>query len=394
MSKGKYKKKDFGYYLLQIVKRPLRWYMNRKFNLNIVKNDTEGDEGPFIIIGNHVMNYDPLIALAYTKPFVKFVAASNNYDNRLKRILFKIARVIPINKKNSDISTIRTLLNEVNAGNSVGLFPEGGRNWNGETDEIIYSTAKLIKMLKIRVYNQKLTGGYLSTPRWCKTTRKGILNINIYKMLEADEVKKLTVDEIYQLMKEHLYHNEYEYQREAMIPYVGVNYAMYVERLVYGCPVCESMNKIYSDKDEMICPTCNTHGVMDQYGFIKGDFPYDNLVDFDHHQKRILPVYLDSQFEDLFIGNVKYKRFENKKIKKQLVNLIIKKNAIVIDYFGEDRIEFPYDEISPITLTFENTFTFYQGETRHQFLIEPFLHNTSIMFIHDAINYLRGNLDV
>jgi 1-acyl-sn-glycerol-3-phosphate acyltransferase len=388
--KKEQKIKDFGYYLFQVVRYPLKWYMKSKLKLKLVKNELVGEQRPFFIVGNHVTNYDPLITLAYSKQFVRFVAASNNFDNRLKRILFKIARVIPINKKNSDIQTIRTLLKEAKGGNSVGLFPEGGRTWDGKNDEIIYSTAKLIKLLKLPLYNQVLHGAYFTTPRWCKTTRKGELRVEIYKLLEVEQIKAMSDEEIYQVLLEHISYNDYDYQREAMIPYYGKDLAMYVERLVYACPNCKSMNQIYSNKDDFYCSTCNSKGTINRYQLIEGDFPYDNLVEFNDYQKEILPHYIENEFNELFIEGVPLKRYQNQTLDKAVVNVKIDKNEISLDYIDHQEV-IALSDISPISLTFENTFTFYVDQTRYQFTIEPFLHSVSIMFIHDLLNTLRGN---
>jgi 1-acyl-sn-glycerol-3-phosphate acyltransferase len=387
--KSKHSTKNFGYYLFQVVRYPLIAYMKTKLKLKVIKNELKNVDGPFFVVGNHVTNYDPLITLAYSKPFVKFVAASNNLDNRLKRILFKWARVIPINKKNSDIQTIRTLLKEVKEGNSVGLFPEGGRTWDGKNDEIIYSTAKLIKLLKLPVYNQMLHGAYFTTPRWCKTTRKGQLQVEIYKLLEVEQIKTMSDEAIYQVLLEHLSYNDYDFQREVMIPYYGKDLAMYVERLVYACPNCKCMNQIYSNKDDFYCSHCNSKGTINQYQLIEGDFPYDNLVEFNQFQKEILPLYIEEQFRELFIEGVPLKRYQDKTLTKKIVNVMIHKNEIILDYTDhQETIDLA--AISPVSLTFENTFTFYVDQVRYQFTIEPFLHSVSIMYIHDLLNNLRG----
>lgn len=383
------KGKGVGHYSLQILRAPLRLYLKRKLNTNIMQNEAKDDQGPFLIVGNHVTNYDPLFALAYLKPLVRYVAASNNYDNRLKRFLFQLARVIPINKKTSDLRTIRLILKEVKEGSSIGLFPEGGRNWDGETDEIIYSTAKLIKLLKLPVYNQLLIGAYLSTPRWCKTPRKGRLDVKIYKIFTEQELEKLSDDEVFQRLKEHLTFNEYEAQRERMIPYRGEDLAEYVERLLYLCPNCNSVNTFMSEGDDFICTHCQSTGTFNEYGFIEGDFPFDNLVDFNRYQKENLAKHFEP-FRELFIENVPYKQFApDGGLKKELVNLILQKDRVIIDRFGE-REEFLLSLVSQPSLTFHNTIAFFIEDTRHQFTIEPFLHHISIMYLYQTLLYLRG----
>src|SRR5690606_11263702 len=140
-----------------------------------------------------------IIALAHVKPLVKWVAADANLDNWIKRYFFKIARVIPIRKRYSDIYTVRRMMAEVKAGNAVGIYPEGGRCLHGETDELIESTAKLIKLLGIRVYCQKLMGAYMCNPRWGKDIHKGRIDVSIYQILSDEDVKNLSDKEIFEV---------------------------------------------------------------------------------------------------------------------------------------------------------------------------------------------------
>jgi len=390
--KKKLKTKDFSYYLLQVIRYPLMWVIDRTFNLNLVKNEAKDDKGPFFLTGNHVTAYDAIIALLYLKPIVRWVGADANYDSKLKTLFMKIARVIPISKRNTDIRTIKRLIAEVKAGNSVGLYPEGGRNWNGETDELIQSTAKLIKLLGIKVYCQKLEGAYVSSPRWGKTFRKGVLNVSIYLILTSDEVRNLSDDEIYQALKKHLYHNDYDHQKEHMVLLEGKDHAEYIERLIYACPKCQKFHSFASLGDDFKCKVCNAKGKVNQYGLIEGDFPYDNLVDWDHFQKQYLEEYLkDNKLEPVELYDVLYKTMnEENEREKYLINLFIYPDKIIIEH-DDDRKIINFIDVLEASLTFKNTLIFFENKTRHEFIIEPFLHNNaSVVYIKEIINHLRG----
>src|SRR5690554_4367958 len=339
MKEKKYKVKDLTYYIFQILRRPVKWYMNRKFNFNLVKNEAKYDSGPFLITGNHITAFDPIISLVYLKPLVKFVAADANYNNRIKKFFMKIARVIPITKKNSDIVVIRKIINEVESGNSVGVYPEGGRSWHGETDEIIESTAKLIKILGIKVYCQKLKGAYISNPRWGKNINKGRVDITIYKMLSEAEVDKLSVEEILQVLKTHLYHNDYEFQRQEMLEIKGEDRAEYIERLLYVCPNCKQIHTFSSKGNEFLCKFCSAKGRINKYGFIEGDFPYDNLVDWYHYQKDYLMEYLkENEVKPIKLNNVNYKLKRDKVKYDYLSNIKISNENIIIKHQNKEEI--------------------------------------------------------
>ncbi len=392
MKKTKLKGKDLAYYVFQILRYPVKWFMHSQLNLNLVKNEAKDDEGPFIIIGNHLTAYDPIIALVYLKPLVKWVASDSNYYNKIKTFFMKWARVIPITKKYGDIRTIKRMIKEVKAGNSVGIYPEGGRTWHGETDELISSTAKLIKLLGVKVYNLNLAGAFMSSPRWGRTIRKGRVDVTIYQMLSGEEVKKMTDEEILVAMKEHLHHNDYDYQRKEMVKLAGKDHAEYIERIIYVCPNCHHIHTFASLGDEFKCKECQAKGTVNEYGFIEGDFPYDNLVDWYHFQEEYLYKYLeDNTIKPIELYDVKHRKIsEDGEREKYLVDLFIYPNQMIIAYEdGQKKID--YKKITPATITFKNTIIFYDNKIRYEFVIEPFLHhNASVVYIKKIINFLRG----
>ena len=391
MRKLKLKRKDFTFYGFQVLRKPVEWFLKAKLNINLVQNDAKDDKGPFLITGNHVTAFDPIISLVYVKPLVKFVAADANLDNWIKKFFFKLARVIPIRKRATDVSTIRRLLDEVKAGNAVGLYPEGGRTWHGETDELIASTAKLIKLLGLRVYSQKLKGAYVSSPRWGKHLYKGRIDVFIEKILTEEDIERMSTEEILEVLTKALYHNDYEYQREVMVPLKGIDRAEYIERLLFVCPKCKRIHTFMSQIDEFKCKACGAKGKVNQYGFLEGDFPFDNLVDWHHYQMDFLRQYLENNTLDpITLYDVRVKWIDelgNKK--KRLGNVIITQEKIQIE-FESETLDLHYNTISEPSITFKNTIIFYDDKTRYEMVIEPYLHNNaSIVYIKEVINLLR-----
>ena len=62
------------------------------------------------------------------------------------------------------MEAIRKTKRIVQAGGSIGIFPEGNTTYNGQTATIQASTVKLIRMLKIPVIIINMKGFYLSFP--------------------------------------------------------------------------------------------------------------------------------------------------------------------------------------------------------------------------------------
>jgi 1-acyl-sn-glycerol-3-phosphate acyltransferase len=86
------------------------------------------DEGNLIIAANHKSNLDPIfIAAAIKNRPVAAIAKKELFENKfLGKILTKL-NVIPIDRENPGISTIKNILRAIKNGYVVGIFPEGTR---------------------------------------------------------------------------------------------------------------------------------------------------------------------------------------------------------------------------------------------------------------------------
>ena len=160
---------DIVYYLL---KPPVRWYLRQLFNIHVESNPLEDVRGPYLLLGHHVTNHDPIISNAFSKRLIRYIAGDANQDSIIKRFLLAMLESIPFAKNRSDAKSIRELVRHIKAGHPVGLYPEGGRNWDGTTDYLIPSTATLGSFVKVPVYATFFKGGYLS-PRAGSFPRKG-----------------------------------------------------------------------------------------------------------------------------------------------------------------------------------------------------------------------------
>ena len=257
-----------------------------KLNDGITFNRKE----PYVMIANHTFMFDVVhVPLRFKK--VPFIVASRTLFNKpgLGFVLKHIAHAIPKSKGSSDTKTVRGLLTAVKKGYPILIFPEGDTTFFGETNYIEESTYKLIKKLKLDVITCNVKGGYLSKPRWATGKRKNRrIELNYSVAIKKDELKSMTLEEIETRCKEYLYNNDYEYQREKMIPHPGDKLAEGFENATYICPECESINTLSSKGNEITCSSCNTVGTINDFGFIEG-FKFDNLIDWDKFQRKFIP---------------------------------------------------------------------------------------------------------
>ncbi|WP_443258554.1 lysophospholipid acyltransferase family protein [Virgibacillus sp. L01] len=235
----------------------IRFFTRRRSKIVIERNDTLHMKPPYIILSNHVNNWDPLILNSYVNEPISFIAAEPLFRNPfLKRILNYVG-AIPKMKFKNDTSTIRGVLKAKKHNRVIGIFPEGNRNWDGDTEPLIYSTAKLVKLLDIPVIITTIRGGHLTHPRWADQHRKGLISISYKKVWDQGAFTNDSPDVINQKLTEALYHNEMEWQSEIAGEYQGKNLANYLERLLFVCPHCRIPGQLHSHDDLFECRSCD-----------------------------------------------------------------------------------------------------------------------------------------
>ena len=196
-------------------------------------NEVKDFKGVYLMVGQHVAIEDSLIAIAYSGKLIRFLAAEANWDVGWKNVVFKTFNVIPFARQRLDVRAIRKLKETVDTGESVGLFHEGARTWDGRQLPIIPSITKLVKMLKVPVYNITFNGLHLSRPRWADGNgRKGKVLVNIKQIISQEQIETASLDEILSTIEHATVFDEYAWQRKTMVPFKGKNLAEYIERIL------------------------------------------------------------------------------------------------------------------------------------------------------------------
>lgn len=260
----------------QVVRLILGTYLKYAFRvkwegLSEVKQLT----APYVLLGNHTNFWDPfLVASPITQP-VHFVTSDEYFRSPILKWLLGLVGAIPKMKFVSDSETVKDIIRVRKQNGIVGIFPEGRRNWDGKTLEILFPTAKLIKSLNVPVVIALLQGAALSFPRWAKKARKGKLTVTYTVLLTADEVAALSAEAIYERICQALAFDEYVYQAQRMIPFKGNGLAEHLELFLFSCPHCHTMGEMESKDDQFFCRQCGYRVRYNSYGYFE-------LVNQDH----------------------------------------------------------------------------------------------------------------
>ena len=248
-------------------------------------------DGPALIVSNHVTDLDPFLVALTVKNFAYFVASSHVFSNPKTAKLIEWAMApIGIVKGTTAGDTALTIMRRLKKGYSVGVFAEGNRTFNGVTDEIVASTAKLARSSGASLVTHRFRGGYLTSPRWSgSSVRRGLFTGEVVNIYSPETLKSMTVSEIADAIRADIYENAYETQAVWNVPYKGKNLAEHLERALCLCPSCDTMGSLVSRGDEFFCTFCGLRAAYTPQGCLEGEnVPFHTVLDWDHWQTRKL----------------------------------------------------------------------------------------------------------
>ena len=243
-------------------------------------------EGPFMLVCNHVTNWDPILAGCSFKEPMYFVASEHILRSGLAGKLIAWAMdPIPRQKSGSAAGTVMAMTRRLRKGYSVAVFPEGNRTWDGVTGSFLPSIGKLARTSGASLVTYKLTGGYLASPRWSgDSARRGRMEGRVVKVYSPGELKAMTPAAINEAIGRDLHEDACARARKNPIRFRGRRLAEHLETLLFLCPKCGS-GALQSKDDQVRCWKCGFTFRYLPTGFLAGeDLPYDNIRDWNAWQ--------------------------------------------------------------------------------------------------------------
>ena len=325
MKSIKKEKKQDTYYVNEpgiIFKTTLRGVIKVGFrlilNVRSKRNpDIEQLEGATILLGNHVSAIDPFLMGAYvTKKWVHYITSSSYFEYPSLKKLLEYVGAIPKRQGVPDIRSTRMAISVLKNNGTVGLFPEGGRTIDGSMLPFNTSAAKLIKQTNSNVVISHINGASISLPRWYRGVsggyRRGRIEHKAYMLFTKEQISNLNVSQIDEKIREALYYNEYDWQRENKVKFHSNSMAEGMHSILHKCPSCLHDYSMDSKKDKLFCTNCGNTAIVDKYGLInpqsEKDVVYPDMVIWRKWQNSILCKEIaDKDFSMHFEGSLDVK---------------------------------------------------------------------------------------
>ena len=242
--------------------------------------------GPLVIVGNHPSYIDPIImgTALYGRP-INFVAGEFLFRRPVFGRIITRGGCIPKAQYRNDIRTVKAMFRVLSRNGVLGIFPEGTRLIDGHSLPFDKGLSTLVKKAGASLVIFRSHGAYMTWPRWSESSwRRGRITAEFTDVLPKEKVEKMSVDEIYEYMRQALVYDEYEYFSGKSQVFRSGKPAAGVQNIANICPRCEKINvtevkdgcsdetvrnKAKGRKNLLVCRACGNKVIMNRYGFFE-----------------------------------------------------------------------------------------------------------------------------
>jgi 1-acyl-sn-glycerol-3-phosphate acyltransferase len=149
--------------LPEFLFRFLIWLlMHTMYRLRVQGIEKLPEEGPALLVCNHVSFVDALILAAASRRPIRFVVWWRIYEIKLLHWMFRIARAIPIAGKRENPELMERAFAEIDRalrdGELVCIFPEGGITHTGEMMPFRPGVERILASCPVQVFPMALRG--------------------------------------------------------------------------------------------------------------------------------------------------------------------------------------------------------------------------------------------
>ena len=344
-------------------------FVVNKYGIKIEKFKEQGDR-QYLIIANHQTGFDQFFVGYMFKGPIYYIASEDIFSmGFVSKLLRWAVNPIPIKKQATDISAVLNCMRVAREGATIALFPEGNRTYSGHTEYINPAIAMLVKKLGLPIAFVRIEGGYGVSPRWADNPRRGKMRSYVSRVMEPEEYKSLSDEEMMEVINSELYVDETGIGGE----YKGKALAEYLERAIYYCPKCNALSTFVSRRDQIECKKCGMKARYLPTKELEGincKLPYKFIADWYKAQSDFVgsldlssfggdPIYVeDGAIDEVIV-------YKNKRGLCDKAVIYLYGDKIVVKGGGEEYV-FPFDEIRAITVCGKNKLNLYFGDKVYQ----------------------------
>ena len=265
----------------------LIWLLSRltlpKVPWKVEKINMEGLKPPYMMLSNHMYFVDfKLAAMGVGFHRVNNVVSIDGYYRR--PFLMEWIGAICTRKYTMDLHLVKSIKKVLSRGDILSMYPEARYTPCGTLNYMPESLGKLVKMNKVPVVAVVHHGNYLHSPFWNFRKKRHVpLHTTMTKILTPEQIKEMSVDEINAVLKEKLWYDEYQYQKDNGILITEPFRAEGLHKVLYQCPACGVEHEMDSEGTQIYCKKCGKRWNLNEDGTLSalsGETEFSRVPDW------------------------------------------------------------------------------------------------------------------
>ena len=147
--------------------------------------------GGALICPNHFSHLDPMMIGCVVRRRVSFLTKKALFDNKILGWYLTILQCIPIDREATGIGGMKETLKRLKKQESVVLFPEGERSWDGNLLPLMKGFTALVKRVKVPIVPAGIHGTHEAWPRG-----KNMFKLRPIKLVFGDPIPYSDIEDM------------------------------------------------------------------------------------------------------------------------------------------------------------------------------------------------------
>lgn len=245
----------------------------------------------YIVLANHQTGLDGvIIPLAFQRHVYGVLTDTFLSKGWIARVMQHQLGLIGKKKGAVDLKANMDMIRCIREGGSLLIFPEGNRTYAEFQYTLTDGFAKFIRFFNKPIVLFNFHGGTGVDPRFAKSRRKGPFYGEIKRILQPEEFKDWSDEELYKVIADNLR----VYDSDSGNLYKSKERAEYLERMLFVCPKCGKVETLVSKGNYLYCENCGLKVEYTEDLHLRSDdpeFKFNRLVDWYNYQIRFVKNY-------------------------------------------------------------------------------------------------------
>jgi 1-acyl-sn-glycerol-3-phosphate acyltransferase len=169
--------------------------------------------GPALLIANHQSFLDPLAVGLASSRHLSFLARKTLFNNRFFGNLLRSLNTVPVDQQGVAKEGMRAIIEKLQEGRAVLVFPEGERTWKGDIQAFKPGIQLLIKRTHCPIVPVGIAGAFDALPRTRNKplfsplfmpATKGALGVAIGKPLDSKRYATMPREQMLEELQDEL----------------------------------------------------------------------------------------------------------------------------------------------------------------------------------------------